>query len=291
MPWRDIIKRITGDDDSQQEQEQTAPAEDQIVGKPPAGSRRADPNDPATRERRRRRLERRVKDLRYDISVAESAQTNDNRWNTRIGELDQAIEQAREDLNVVTEPPGGRTPVTLPARPVEIVSIKGEAPSDIRFTIGGVPFHYGEEIEWGERGDQPQKAKLALQRFEGDIEALIPAETPDDRREELREHLAHSVGALAVRLRDDALEGKQLPSLTLADLASPCPKCNSWRDFKGRCLDCQRREWRARELHEEVERLLDERNEQMDEAQKWREALPVLRRQLNDARQELEKYQ
>lgn len=291
MPWRDILKRIAGSDGSTEEHTSQEPGQDQVVGKAPAGSRRADPNDPAVRERRRRRLERRVKDLKYDIAVAESAQSPDNRWNARVAELDQAIEQARKDQEVVAEPPGDRVPVPLPDWPVDVVSIKAEAPSDVRFTIGNIPFRYGEEIEWGERGDQPQKAKLALQRFEGDIDALIPDEIPDERRDDLREHLAHSVGALAVSLRDDALEGRSPPRLTLADLASPCPVCNAWRDFKGRCLDCQRRDWRAQEMRADVERLLDERNEQMDEAQKWQEALPVLRRQLADAEQELEKYQ
>lgn len=244
--------------------------------------------DEETRIRRRRRLEQRIRNLQYDIAQAKSAMERSNRWTRRVEELDAAIGQAREDAARLQEPPGGETPVTLPRTPVEIIEVKGEMPSDVRFQIGGEQFRYSEEIDWSERGEQ--RAEVMLRRFAGDVSKLLPDETPEDRREELRAHLAHSLASLAVMLRDDALEGRTSAEYTLYDLAYPCPNCDSWRDLHDRCLQCQRREWRVAGIQQEINRLLDERGEQLDEAARWREALPILQRQLQSAQQEIEKY-
>jgi hypothetical protein len=94
---------------------------------------------------------------------------------------------------------------------------------------------------------------------------------------------------LAESLRDGAIDGTPPPALTLADLATPCPDCGGWRDLKGRCPACQDREWRANALRADTERLIKERNDQIEEMQRLRERLPVLRRQLQDAEEELAK--
>lgn len=279
MPWWRLFKR----DDDQKTQEG---ADEQPRGQF-AGSATGE-LDAATRERRRRRLQQRISNLRHDIRQAESALEEENRWSKRVAELDAAMAQAREDLVTVQEPPPGREPIELPPTPVEVQRVEPGPPSDVRFTIGGEAFRFSEEIDWSERGHQ--KSEFVLRRFAGDVETLIPDDIPADRRDELREHLGHSIGALAELLRENALEQNPQPELTLHDLATPCPKCHSWRDVRNRCISCQRREWRAQEIHAEIERLLDERNSQLEEIARWRDALPVLRRQLDNAQQEVEKY-
>jgi hypothetical protein len=262
-----------------------------MAGAPPAGAaavagrRPADPNDPAARERRRARLERRVHDLRYDIGQAELAQAEENRWTERIDEINAAIEQARRDIDTTLDSPPGWTPQPLPAWPVVVEIVKPEEPAEARLRVGEVSFVYSEAIDWAERGHQ--KAPPELRRVEGEVERLMPDSIPDERRSELRDHLAHGLSTLVNQLRDDALDGRTTPPLTLADLASPCPVCGGWRDLKGRCPACQKREWAADRLRADVERLIKERNDQLDELAKLRERLPVLRRQLADTEAEL----
>jgi hypothetical protein len=113
---------------------------------------------------------------------------------------------------------------------------------------------------------------------------------PPDRRETLEEHLRHALGSLAIQLRDEGDGAGADMALTLRDLATPCPVCGNWRDQRDRCIACQRREWESTEIRADVQRLLEERNHILDEMAKQREALPVLQRQLRDARAELEKY-
>lgn len=266
---------------------------------PVTGRQQPDPNDPAVRERRRQRLERRIRDLKYDISQAESALQDDNRWNDRIGQITGAIEQAQRDIERVTTVPPGWEGVPLPSWPVVITSVKvpenpptvgmsaPPEPSEVSFRVGEVPFRYSEEIDWAERGHQ--QIEPQLRRVEGDVAALMPDTVPHDRANELREHLAHGLSTLATQMRDDTLDGKPLPQLTLSDLASPCPECGGWRDLRGRCPACQEREWRASALRVDMDRLIRERNEQFDDLQRMRDRLPVLRRQLMDAEAELER--
>lgn len=261
----------------------------EATGIPPTGPRpRADPNDPVVRAHRRQRLERRINDLQHDITRAESSLQAENRWSERVAELDRAIAQTRADLETALKPQTVQEPWPLPAWPVTIEAIEPGEPSEVRFRVGELPFRYSEEVDWAERGHQ--KAELVLRRHAGDIDALIPPNMPLERRPELVEHLAHSLAALAVQLRDDALAGKPPLSVTLSDVATPCPVCGGWRDLRGRCLACQRREWEAQNLRAEIERLLDERNSHLEEAQRWRDSLPVLRRQLQQAENELAKY-
>lgn len=280
MDWWKIFRRDTEDteDEDQPNESQQRPS-----------STTAWSLDEQTRNRRRRRLSQRIRNLQYDITQAESALAQSNRWTRRAQELDAAIKQAQEDAARLKEPPGGETPVELPETPIEIVKIDPGMPSDVRFKVGDELFRYSEEIDWSERGEQ--RGEVMLRRFEGDVSKLIPPETPEDRRDELREHLAHSLASLAVLLRDNALEGRESASYTLHDLATPCPNCDSWRDLHGRCLACQRRTWQVEQIQDEVQRLLDERNSQLDEVARWRDALPVLRRQLEGAEQEIQKYQ
>jgi hypothetical protein len=244
--------------------------------------------DADTAARRTGRLERRIANLEYDIALAQSTRQSDNRWNRRIQEIEQAIKQAQSDFEQLAQAPEPDVPIALPATPVTSIELEADMPATVQFRIGDVAFRYSEEVDWTERGEQ--RAQPGLRRFEGDPALLAPADVPDERRDALAEHLRHSLGALAISLRDTALEGGEPPNLTLAALAHPCPVCGGWRDLRERCIACQRREWDAAAVRDEIQRLMDERNHLMDEIAKQREALPVLQRQLADARAEVEKY-
>jgi hypothetical protein len=285
MPWRNLFKSKA--------KPPTAPAAPSapVVGRPVGSRRGGDPNDPAVRERRRRRLEQRLQDLRYDLTLAESATRAPNRWTTRADELDDAIAQTRRDAEAVLQAPPGRVGVALPPLPVTVERVAVEdpdAPADVAFSVGDDAFRYSEELDWAERGHQ--LAAPQLRRMAGDVEQLLPAGIEPEQRDELREHLAHGLATLADELRDDALAGRVTPAYTLADLASPCPRCGGWRDLKGRCPACQAREWEAGRLRAEAERLTKERNDQLEEARRWAERLPVLHRQLADAEAELANF-
>jgi hypothetical protein len=261
-------------------------------------------SDPATRERRRIRLERRIKDLTFDIQKAETALADQNRWSERVAEINQAIAQAEADAQEIMKPANPQTPIDLarnpvtiehvyPGRAAEVSSDVGEElvpgdPADIRFSVGDVAFRYTDEIDWSERGHT--RSETQLKRVEGDIDRLVPGKVPEERRDELREHLAHSLSTFAEALQSNAFEGQSQPSTTLSDLAQPCPVCGGWRDWKGRCPSCQRRQWEAQHINAEIDRLMDERNQQEEEAQSWRERLPILRRQLASAEQDLQNY-
>jgi hypothetical protein len=301
MPWRDFLKRKNrGQDELEQ-----APEQQEVVGRPPQDRRgQVDLSDPATRERRRSRLERRVKDLTLDIQKAETALAEQNRWSERVAEIDQAIEQAHQDAAAILKPAQPQEPVALaetpvviehvhPGRAAEVRHEVGEElipgdPADIRFRVGDVAFRYTDEIDWSERGHT--RSETQLRRVEGNIEHLIPGKVPEERRDELHEHLAHSLSTFAEHLQMNAFENRPQPAMTLATLAQPCPVCGGWQDWKGRCPGCQRRQWEAQHIHGEIDRLIAERDQQEEEAQSWRERLPILRRQLAEAQKEYEKY-
>ncbi|MBA2453609.1 MAG: hypothetical protein H0V47_10590 [Chloroflexia bacterium] len=302
MSWWNRLKRK---DDTHKPDEQPAGSQEGVVGRSASRRSQVDLSDPAVRERRRQRLERRVKDLTFDIERSEAALADENRWSERVAEIDRAIDQARKDTQTIVSAPADNVGVTLapnpvtiehvyPGRTAEVHADVGEElapgdPADIRFLVGDVPFRYAEEIDWSERGHT--RTETQLHRVEGDINRLIPGKAPEERRDELREHLAHSLSTFAEHLQENAFANKPQPHMTLGNLAQPCPECGGWKDWKGRCPACQRRQWEAQNIESEIERLMDERNHQMEEARRWRERLPILRRQLDEARKDLARYE
>ena len=242
--------------------------------------------DPRVAARRRSRLERRIANLEIDIDQAISAGKADSRWRKRIEEINGAIRQAEADLARLRDRRTSQSKVGLDPIPVTDIEVQATIPARVMFQIGSEVFVYSEEIDWTERGER--RTLPGLRRFEGQPEALIPAGLPADRRKVLEEHLLHALGALAVALQDE-LVGPDA-KMTLADLASPCPECGNWRDHRDRCISCQRCIWRAAEVQSEIQRLTDERNRIIEDIANQREALPILQRQLSDARRELEKY-
>lgn len=284
MSWRDFLKRREQTDDADQPKRELPMIRtggvQSAAGAPVVGSRRL-PDDPEARARRKARLEQRVLDLRYDIQQAEGALNEPNRWTERIAELDNAIDQAKNDAAAIRSAVPQEPGIPLPPWPVTIVSLRGAEPADIQLRIGDVPFHYVEDLDWSERGHQ--RAPTELRRTEGDLDALMPATVPTERREQLREHLAHGLSTLVEDLRERTLDREPLPQLTLADLASPCPTCGGWRDLRGRCPACQQREWQISALEDDVRRLRKERVETLEDMQTLRDRLPLLRRRLADA--------
>jgi hypothetical protein len=293
MPWWNLLKRKGKQATS--DRPPAAPPWERPAGSmpvpPPANAapvigRRppVDRDSPEARARRRQRLERRIADLRYDIGQAEDAQAETNRWTERVAGINAAIEQARRDAEAILAAPPGWVPRPLPPWPVAVDAVRStgpDTPAEVRFRVGEVAFRYSEELDWAERGHQV--AEPELRRVEGEVERLLPGDIPPERRDELREHLAHGLSTLAEGLRDGVLDGHAPPSLTLAELASPCPRCGGWRDLKGRCPACQEREWAAERLRADAERLVHERNQQLEELARMRERLPLLRRQLAEA--------
>ena len=261
-----------------------APTPKHPVAKPPARVPMAG-DDPAALEQRRKRLERRVADLHYDLTLAESATHPENRWTERAAELDAAIEQARRDAEATLAAPADAVGIPLPPTPVTVEQMTLTEPAEIAFRIGDERFRYSEEVDWAERGHQ--MADPVLRRVEGSVEALLPPLIPDERRDELREHLAHGLGTLAALLREGGMSAADASGKTLADLASPCTACGGWRDLLGRCPACQQRQWAADALRADAERLRKERDDQLEEAHRWAERLPILRHRLADAEAEL----
>jgi hypothetical protein len=287
MPWWDFLKRSSaGLTESRPRPAATPPRGPAIVGKRPRGGawggrRPGGAHDPQARERRRKRLQKRVTDLRYDLGQAQAALGEPNRWTERIDGVTRAIELARADAEATLAAPTGRSPIALPPLPVTVEQVQPVEPATVRFRVGQTPFHYQEELDWAERGTQ--RAPGVLGRAEGDVDALLPAGVPAARQDELREHLAHALATFAEQLRDEPAAS----DLTLADLASPCPVCCGWRDLKGRCPACQERQWRAERLRADADRLLRERAQLQDELQRVRDRLPILQRQLADAEADL----
>jgi hypothetical protein len=284
MPWWDILKRktdeVTAETQPPRPHVPMATAE-ALAAQPQLRRRSDDPNDPDIRERQRKRLIQKVQNLQYDVQQAEGALVEPNRWTTRVEQLTQAIDQARRDSEASLQAPPGPVGVALPEWPISIDNVRAVPPSDISVRIGEVPFRYREEIDWSERGHQ--KAPVQLQRVEGDLDLLIPDATPVEQRDLLQDHLAHSLSILVEQIREDALDGKPLPQAVLTDLARPCVACGGWLDYKGRCPACQERQWKSDALRADADRLIRERNETLDDLQRLRERLPLLRRQLADA--------
>lgn len=286
MSWLDFLKRRDqrGDRPPARELPVIHTGGVQSAAGAPVVGRRRLPDDPEARARRKARLEQRVLDLRYDIQQAESALEEPNRWTERIAELDEAVAQAGRDIATIRDAPPDAPGIPLPAWPVTVEALRAREPAELRLRVGEAPLHYVEDIDWAERGHQ--KTTGQLRRVEGDLDRLMPDTVPDGRRAELREHLAHGLATLVEELRDRALDGRPLPELTLADLASPCPECGGWRDLRGRCPACQQRAWQIEALEDDARRLRKERGEALEEVQTLRDRLPLLRRRLAEAEAE-----
>ena len=221
----------------------------------------------------------------FDIEQGENAAAPDNPWTQRMALLTEAMATVEQDTKAASViQPGPFHP--LPAIPLTIDSVELHDVATVTFTTAGETFTYAEDPDWADRSRTITRGDL--NRRSGNVDTLIPGDTPEDLVEPLRDHLAESLFVLATDLRDTALDGESLPtSAQLADLARPCPVCGGWIDWRGTCQICAQRQAHLAALRREASRLLDERNTEADERHKLIEGLPLARRRLRDVETEL----
>jgi len=259
---------------------------------PPPRDRAPAAGDPATRDRLAA-LRKRREGMRYDLERAEAANRPENPWRDRIALLDESLATIEADLarlEAIPTLPGFR----LRPVPIEEIAVTTTDPVTVTFRIGRERFRFSEETDWDQRGGPVVRGDL--RHREGDAAALVPADTPPERREALAAHLAESVIVFATDLRDRALEGEPTvppdrPRPTLADLAEPCPVCGGWREWGGTCETCAARAFQQQQLHAEAVRLQTEREAEENDRHKWAERLPVARRRMADIEAEIAKLE
>jgi hypothetical protein len=253
---------------------------------PPNPEQKGTPYIREAETRRLRRLLQRHADIAFDLAQAESARQPVNRWTERIDQLNDAIAQAQADLAAATPKPVDRQPVALPETPIETVEVRQADPATVVLRAGDTVLQYREEPDWAERGHQI--ALPQLQRTAGDITAFLPETLRAEEREQLVEHLRHSFATLANDVLERAVDGEHTITPTVADLARPCPECGGWLDLKGRCPRCIKLEWQRQRIRSDLARLTKERNEVMQDLERFRERLPIIRRQMADVEADIE---
>ncbi len=247
-------------------------------------SRPAD-QQPLEGESRRNTLERRRMAIQFDIDQGELAQQPENPWTHRIELLTEALANVESELASIRKvEPGPYYP--LPPTPVRGMTVSPDEPYRVAFAIGDEQFVWQERLDWIERGGILAQPELV--RETGDARRLVPADTPEDLREALAEHLVGSVTTLAVSLRDARLNEQPLPaSATLADLARPCPVCGGWTDWNGHCNACANRRVQEQALFNERQHLMKERSTEAEERHRLAERLPLARKRMADLQREI----
>jgi hypothetical protein len=252
-------------------------------------SKSAQKGTPYVREaetRRLRRLLQRRADIEFDLAQAESARQPVNRWTERIDQLNDAIAQAQADLTAGTPKPVDRPAVELTETPIQTVDVRQAEPATVVLRAGDTLLQYREEHDWAERGHQLSLPQLY--RTAGDVTALLPETLSADDRDQLAEHLRHSFATLANDILERTIDGEESVAPTLADLARPCPQCGGWLDLKRRCPRCIGLDWQRQQIRADLTRLTKERNEVMRDLERFRERLPIIRRQLADVEADIE---
>lgn len=264
--------------------------EERPISREPQPGAAASPLTVPIRDAERRRLTRlltRHANIEYDIVQSESAFLPENRWTERLEQLDDAIRQANDDIAQLVSQPSDAPAVQLPAEPIMAEVRSLTEPAEIDIQIGAVTLHYRETIDWSERGHQ--LAQPELERDGGDVLAFVPASLTPTDRQRLTEHLRNSFAIIANDALEQAARDEPLPALTLADLVRPCERCGGWLDPKGRCPACMQLDWQRHQIAVAAERLVDERNDTREELERARERLPIIRRQLQDVEEDIER--
>jgi hypothetical protein len=234
-----------------------------------------------------RRLLKRQGDLEYDLQRAEEALSDENQWTDRIEQLNQAIEQAIADREAIEPKPEPVERPQLQPVPIEITDLQEAEPARITLRISSVEISYAEEIDWAERGHQVTMPEL--RRVDGDVEDLMPPLEDPNVQQELREHLRHSLAIYANQVLEHAAAGSEPPAMTLADMTRRCPDCGGWLDQKGRCPHCAELNWKREEIDADLHRLRKERDDVIQDLERQRERLPIVRRQLEETKSDIEK--
>lgn len=236
-----------------------------------------------------RRLLKRENDLRYDLQRAEESLAAENQWTERIEQLNQAIEQAIADRGAIDPDPTPMNRPQLEPVPVEVSELQEAEPAKITLKIGATSIAYSEEIDWAERGHQVTIPEL--RRISGDVDDLLPELETVGLAQELREHLRHSLAIYANQVLEHAAEGSEPPAMTLADMTSRCPQCGGWLDQKARCPHCAELDWKRQQIENDLRRIRKERDEVIQDLERQRDRIPVIRRQLAETRADIEKLQ
>jgi hypothetical protein len=240
--------------------------------------------DPA-QQQKLDQLRRRREMIAYDLERAEAAHLPNNPWQERIGLLDESLATVEADLAELDHLPLAPT-FPVPATPITGIEATSGEPASVRFQIGPEAFHFEEETDWDQRGGPVVRGEL--RRRAGDVAKLVPADLPAELRPALETHLTDSVTAFATDLRDRALDNEPLPAApTLADLAHPDVEHGGWLDWRGASATGAQRAWRRQQLQAEAQRLLSEREAEMEDRVRWAERLPIARRRLADVDAEI----
>jgi hypothetical protein len=243
------------------------------------------PADP-DRAARLMALRRRRQSVLLEVTAAEDAASEHNRWRAQRLLLEQAIEEIDGDITGLDQA-RGEPGAPLPPTPVTNVTIETEPLVTVQFQIGEERFRYAEEIDWAERGFQ--LARSELHREAGDVARLLPPDLPEKHFGPLAKHLDASLFVYASDLRDRALEGQAIPDATLADLARPSTEHGGWLDWLGQSPIAQARDIERNRLAAERVRLSSERDHLRAEQEKLTEQLPFARRRLAEVDREIEK--
>jgi hypothetical protein len=234
-----------------------------------------------------RRLLKRESDLQYDLQRAEESLSDENQWTERIEQLNQAVEQAMADRKAIEPNPDAFERPQLQPIPVEITDLHEAEPARITLRISNVEISYREEIDWAERGHQVTLPEL--RRVDGDVEELMPPLQNANVQQELREHLRHSLAIYANQVLEHAAAGTEPPAMTLADMTRRCLDCGGWLDQKGRCPHCAELNWKRQEIDNDLRRIRKERDDVIQDLERQRERLPIIRRQLSETQSDIEK--
>jgi hypothetical protein len=240
------------------------------------------------RDAERRRLARllvRKSNIEYDLTQAETAFMSQNRWTERIAQLEEAIDQANEDIEHLAPQPGDTPHVELPPTPIRVDVRSVDVPSEIAIQVGETMLLFREELDWAERGHQVALPKLT--QVDGDVEALVPTGMGSELSQLLSTHLRNSFSVIANESLERTADGEPLLDMTLDDLVRPCEECGGWLDPLGRCPACTELDWKRNEIAAATTRLIDERNDVMADLERTRERLPVFRRQLQDVERDI----
>lgn len=240
--------------------------------------------DPSVAEQRDAYERRRIS-LQFDVDQGELASDPDNPWTHRIELLSEALVNVEEELRQAEQvQPGPYHPV--PATPITDLRVDRGNGIALSFRIGNEGFAFEEVLDWAERGTQIARPELV--QTAGDVSVLVPAKTPPELVEPLRQHLRDSVVTFAIDARDRTLDEEPLPAdATLADLARPCKECGGWTDWKGHCDTCSTRKARAQELFRERTHLLKERANEAEERHRLADRLPLARHRMRDLENEI----
>lgn len=223
--------------------------------------------------------------LVHELLVAEEAVERDNQWRRQVALISEALESVARDRAALADV-RGVPGAPVPPLPVSNMSVSLDPVATVRFQIGETALVYAEDLDWAERGHQIARSDLHLEH--GEISALIPSDFSPVQRSELTRHLESSVFVFATDVRDRALNDEQLPLGTLVDLAEPSTEYGGWLDWSGQSPAAQARQLDLYRLREEQDRLESEQTKLLDEEAKMIEAIPVIRRRLADAEQQLQ---